>query len=87
MTPLRQRFIEDMQLHGLAPTTQRSYIHYIAEFARFYNASPEQLGLEDIRQYELYLLHERKLSPETVNTFVSSARFLYLHTLDMPWTS
>jgi integrase/recombinase XerD len=87
VTPLRQRFIEDMQLHGLAPTTQRSYIHYIAEFARFYNASPEQLGLEDIRQYELYLLHERKLSPETVNTFVSSARFLYLHTLDMPWTS
>jgi hypothetical protein len=31
MTPLRQRFIEDMQLRGLAPTTQRSYIHYVAE--------------------------------------------------------
>ena len=33
MTPLRQRFIEDMQLRGLAPATQRSYIHYVADFA------------------------------------------------------
>jgi len=37
MTPLRQRFIEDMQLRGLAPTTQRRYIHYAVEFAKFFN--------------------------------------------------
>jgi hypothetical protein len=43
MTPLRQRFIEDMQLRGLAPTTQRSYIHYVAEFAKYFNKSPEHL--------------------------------------------
>ena len=52
MTPLRQRFIEDMQLRGLAPTTQRSYTHYVADFAKFYNTSPEKLDLEAIRQYE-----------------------------------
>ena len=85
MTPLRQRFIEDMQLRGLAPTTQRSYIHYVAEFAKFYKTSPEKLDLEAIRQYELYLLHERKLSPESINTFVSAIQFLYLVTLEMPW--
>lgn len=65
MTPLRQRFIEDMQLRGLAPTTQRSYIHYAAEFAKYFNASPDRLDIEAIRQYQLYLLNERKLSPET----------------------
>src|SRR5271168_4305727 len=85
MTPLRKRFIEDMQLRGLAPTTQRSYIHYVAEFARFYNLSPAKLDLEAIRQYELYLLNERKLSPQSVNTFISSVQFLYTVTLDMPW--
>jgi site-specific recombinase XerD len=85
MTPLRQRFIEDMQLRNLAPTTQRSYLHYIVEFAKFYNCSPEKLDLEAVRQYQLYLLHEKKLSPESINTFLSSVQFLYLQTLDMPW--
>ncbi|MEP6956225.1 MAG: tyrosine-type recombinase/integrase [Chthoniobacterales bacterium] len=85
MTPLRRRFIEDMQLRGLAPTTQRSYLHYVSDFATFYHTTPEKLDLEAIRQYELHLLHERKLSPESVNTFVSAVQFLYLVTLEMPW--
>ena len=61
MTPLRQRFIEDMQLRNLAPTTQRSYLHYTVEFAKFYNCSPEKLDLEAVGHYQLHLLHERKL--------------------------
>lgn len=85
MTPLRQRFIEDMHLRGLALTTQRSYTHYVSEYAKFYNTSPEYLDLEAVRQYELYLLNERKLSPESINTFISAVRFLYLVTLEMPW--
>jgi integrase/recombinase XerD len=85
MTALRQRFIEDMHLKGLASTTQRSYLHYVADFAKFYNTSPERLDLEAVRQYQLYLIHEKKLSPESVNTFVSAVQFLFLHTLEMPW--
>jgi site-specific recombinase XerD len=85
MTPLRQRFIEDMVIHGLAPTTQRSYLHYVSEFAKFYHKSPAELDLEAVRQYELHLLHERRLSPESINSFVSAVQFLYLITLEMPW--
>lgn len=85
MTPLRKRFIEDMQLRNLALTTQRSYLHYAVEFSKFYNTSPEQLDLEAVRQYQLHLLHEKKLSPESINTFTSAAQFLYLNTLEMPW--
>lgn len=85
MTPLRQRFIEDMQLRNFAPTTQRSYIHYVAEFARYFNRSPELLDLEAVRQYQLHLLQERKLSAQSVNTFMSAVQFLYLETLEMPW--
>jgi site-specific recombinase XerD len=55
------------------------------EFAKFYNCSPEKLDLEAVRQYQLHLLHEKKLSPESINTFTSSVQFLYLNTLDMPW--
>jgi len=86
MTPLRQRFIEDMHLRGLASTTQRSYLHYVAEFAKFYKTGPDRLDLEAVRQYQLYLIHEKKLSPESINTFVSAVQFLYLVTLEMPWS-
>jgi site-specific recombinase XerD len=85
MTPLRQRFIEDMLLRGLAPTTQRSYIHYVAGFAKYFNTSPEFLDLEAVRQYQLHLIEDRKLAPGSINSFVSSVQFLYLVTLEMPW--
>ncbi len=87
MTPLRQRMIEDMQLRNLAPATQRQYLHYVTGFADYYHTSPEHLDLEAIRQYELFLLHEKKLQPESINTFVSAIKFLYLVTLEMPWSN
>jgi hypothetical protein len=38
-----------------------------------------------VRQYQLYLAQERKLSPQSINTFVSAVQFVYLITLEMPW--
>jgi len=86
MTPLRQRMIDDMQLRNLAVPTQRQYIHYVAGFAKYFGKSPAELDIDAVRQYQLYLLNERKLSPESINQFVSSIKFLYLITLEMPWT-
>lgn len=85
MTPLRRRVIEDMQLRNLCPETQRNYVHHISGLARFYQTSPEHLSLEEIREYQLYLINERRLSPDAVNQFVSSAKFLYNVTLETPW--
>lgn len=86
MTPLRQRMLADMQLRGLDPKTQRNYIHHVAAFACYFGKSPELLDVEAIRQYELHLLNERKLSPASINQYISSIKFLYLVTLEMPWT-
>ncbi len=85
MTPLRKRMLEDMQLRNFAPATQDNYIHHVTGFAKHYDLSPERLDLEDVRQYQLHLLHDRKLSPETINQFVSAVKFLYVTTLEMPW--
>jgi integrase/recombinase XerD len=85
MTPLRQRMIEDMQLRNLSAETQRAYVHYISGLAQFYRTSPERLSLEEIREYQLYLINERRLSPESVNQFVSAASFLYRGPLEAPW--
>jgi integrase/recombinase XerD len=86
MTPLRQRMLEDMRLRNFSPETQRSYIHYIAEYAQYFKTSPEQLGPEAVREYQLYLTEERKLSPDSVNCFTSAAKFLYTTTLELPWS-
>ncbi len=83
MTPLRQRMIGDMRIRNLAATTQRSYVHYVAEFAQYFQRSPEHLDLEAVRQYQLYLVvQERKLSPQSINSFVSAVQFLFLTTLE-----
>ena len=85
MTPLRRRMLEDMQLRNLCPETQRNYVHHISGLARFYQTSPEYLSLEEIREYQLYLVNDRRLSPDAVNQFVSAAKFLYNVTLETPW--
>ena len=85
MTPLRQRMIEDMQLRNLSESTQRSYQHYITGLARFYQITPAELSLEEVREYQLHLIDVRRFSAESVNTFVSAANFLYQVTLEAPW--
>ena len=86
MTPLRQRMIEDMQLRNFASGTLRNYVHHVANFAQYFGRSPDQLDLEAVRQYQLYLLQERKLSAQSINQYISAVKFLYLVTLEMPWT-
>jgi integrase/recombinase XerD len=87
MTPLRQRMIEDMRLRNLTPATQRSYLHYVTDFAQYFDLSPEKLDAEAIHQFLVHQVEERKLSPETVNQSISALKFLYLTTLEMPWTN
>jgi integrase/recombinase XerD len=62
MTSLRQRMTEDMQVRNLAVNTQESYLRQVSQFARHFNKSPELLGPEDIRTYQVYLTNEKKLS-------------------------
>ena len=85
MTPLRQRMIEDMQLRNFSTENQSSYVHYIFGLARFYQTGPQYLSLEELREYQLYMTNDYHYSPESVNCFVSAAKFLYNVTLETPW--
>jgi integrase/recombinase XerD len=86
MTPLRQRMTEDMQVRNLALNTQTSYVQQVSLFARHFDKSPEQLGPEDIRAYQVYLTNERKLAPGSVLIAVAALRFLYKVSLKKDWT-
>ena len=77
MTPLRQRMLDELQRRNYSPATTRGYIHAIKQFAEYFHKSPERLGGDEIRQFELYLLKEKKLAPGTVEGRMSALRFLF----------
>src|SRR5690349_16111921 len=85
MTPLRQRMLEDMQVRNLALNTQTCYVQQVSLFARHFNKSPELLGPEDIRSYQVYLTNEKKLATGTILIAVSALRFLYNVSLKKDW--
>jgi integrase/recombinase XerD len=86
MTPIRQRMIEDMQVRNLSPHTQASYVQQVSLFARYFSKSPELLGPEQIRAYQVYLTNERKLATSSILIAVAALRFLYRVTLHKDWT-
>jgi integrase/recombinase XerD len=59
ISPLRRRMIEDMTIRNLAPSTQQSYVRAVAKLSRHFGGSPDRLGLEDVRRYQVYLASER----------------------------
>jgi site-specific recombinase XerD len=86
VSPLRQRMIEDMRVRNFAPNTQDSYLRQVSLFARHFGKSPEQLGPEEIRTYQIYLAEQKKVSVGTRIVAVSALRFLYAVTLRCDWT-
>ena len=87
MTSLRQRMMEDMQVRNLSPLTQTCYVQQVSLFARHFSKSPEVLGPEEIRSYQVYLTNEKKLAPASILIAVAALRFLYKVTLHKGWSS
>jgi len=85
MTPLRQRMLEDMGIRNLAENTQSAYLQQIAAYSRYFNRSPDQLGPEEIRTYQLYLMEIRALTPSSICVATGALRFLYKVTLKRTW--
>jgi len=85
-TQLRQRMIEDMTVRNLSPATQASYITAVKKFSRYYRRSPADLGVEEVRAYQVHLV-ENAIAWATLNQIVSALRFFYGITLgraDLP---
>ena len=81
MTPLRQRMLEDMSIRNLAQNTQAVYLQQIVAYARHFQRSPEELGPEEVRAYQVHLTQTRMLSPSSVSVATGALRFLYKVTL------
>lgn len=80
LSPLRRRMIEDMTVRNLSPATQRSYVHAVAKFSRYFARSPDRLGLEDVRAFQVHLVSSG-ISWAALNQTVCALRFFYGVTL------
>ena len=87
MTTLRQRMLEDMSIRNLSENTQLSYLQQVSQYAKYFERSPTQLGPQEVRDYQVYLTTQRKLSAGSVGIATSALRFLYKITLKQDWQS
>jgi site-specific recombinase XerD len=85
MTPLRQRFLDDLRLRNYSPRTLECYLAHVIHFAGHFGRSPDQLGPEEIRAYQLHLLEKKHASWSAFNQAVCALRFLYRVTLRAPF--
>jgi site-specific recombinase XerD len=82
MTALRKRMLDDLHIRNYAPTTVSSYVRSVAEFAKHFHKPPDQLGPEEIRSWQLFLLNEKRVKLSTYIQAVCGLRFFYGNTLN-----
>jgi integrase/recombinase XerD len=78
--------LEELQRRNLSQLTAECYLRAVEEFAVFYSRPPDQLGSEQIRQYQAHLFTDRKLDANTVSQHLSALRFFFIKTLKRNWS-
>ena len=85
MTRLRKLMLDELQRRNYAQNTVRAYIHAIEDFAKYFHRSPDRLGPEHIREYQVHLFRDCKLSAGTIEGRTAALRFLFVKTLRRPY--
>jgi integrase/recombinase XerD len=85
VTHLRKMMLEELQRRNLSKLTAECFLRVVEEFALFYKRPPDQLGPEQIRQYQAHLFTDRKLDANTVAQHLSALRFFFIKTLKRNW--
>ena len=83
ISPLRRRMIDDMTMRNLSPNTQETYIRSVAQLSAFHRRSPDQLGVEHLRDFHLHLV-SRGLVANSIGVKMAALRFFYGTTLRRP---
>jgi len=78
--------LEELQRRNLSKLTAECYVRVVEEFSRYHHRAPDQLGPEQIRQYQAHLFTDRKLDANTVAQHLSALRFFFIKTLKRNWS-
>jgi len=85
MTELRKRMLEELQRRNYSPSTIRPYLFAVEDFARYFGKSPDKRSQEHLRQYQLHLVNDCKLTIGTVVGRLSAIRFFFVKVLRRPY--
>jgi site-specific recombinase XerD len=77
--------LDELQRRNYAQNTVRAYIHATEDFAKYFRRSPDRLGPAHIREYQVHLFRDCKLSPRTIEGRTAALRFPFVKTLKRPY--
>ena len=86
MSNLRERMMNDMQLHGFAKRTHQAYVRTVRQLQQFYNLSPETISEEQLRDYFIHRKNVSHWSPSTMRIAYNGIKFFYTYTLKRDWS-
>lgn len=81
MNSLRQRMIEDLRVRNYSQNTINVYVRCVASYANHFGKSPDLLGPEHVRDYQLFLVKSKRASWAEFNQTICALRFFYQVTL------
>ncbi len=81
MGELHEKMSADLKIGGYSPSTQKIYLLYAKQFAKYFMRSPREMGVDEIREFMLHLAKERRVSRETMRQVRAALTFLYAITL------
>jgi site-specific recombinase XerD len=85
VTAFTKRMAEDMQLRNLSPRTIDAYTYHVDRFALRFGKHPEELGPEQVRDFQLWMINELHSSWSQFNQAVCALRFFYSVTCKRDW--
>src|ERR1700719_1749213 len=77
--------LEELQRRNYAQSTVEAYTRALRDFAKYSHLPPDRLGPEQIRQFQLHLLRDRKLAANTVKQRMAAVQFFFVRTLKRPY--
>ncbi len=86
MTHLRKRLLEEIERRNYTQATAHAYVAAVRRFAEYFHRSPEELGREHIRQYQLDRI-EHNIKPHSIAIEMCALRFLYNKVLGRRYTT
>jgi site-specific recombinase XerD len=86
VTPLRKQVLEELERRNYSHATAHAYVGAIRRFAEYFHRSPDQLGVDHVREYQLHLTQVRKLRPKSLLVQMAALRFLFLKVLRRRWS-